>query len=225
MNKNYVHIKKEQLNNRKIYVSDKILFTYNYRLNEYSDIKIKEPINKKILFIGFLNNSVHGNRTKTLIKLFEEDVKTKIKVISNGINLLNNIKNKSIELSNETVYGKKYIETLNSHLAYLFIGKGNSINKYINKTIYDCIIAKTPVVIYRKCDENHLIFKSDEFYFNDINELNIIIDKLKDNNIRTRWITEQRMDIEFKLNTLFEPLFAFSEYCKEKEEIQLNKLF
>jgi hypothetical protein len=111
---------------------------------------------------------------------------------------------------------------MNSHLAYIFVGKGNPINKYINKTVYDCISARCPVVVYSKCDKTGIIFDDKEFYFSNEKELFEIYEKLKNPEIREQWIDRQYKEIRNKLDTLMDPMFLFSEYCKPKDEIKLD---
>jgi hypothetical protein len=61
-----------------------------------------------------------------------------------------------------------------------------------------------------------LIFDTDDYYFDTLDELNEITNKLKDNDFRTKWIIDQEKDIEYKLNNKFRPLFKFADYCEAK---------
>ena len=119
----------------------------------------------KFIFIGYLQGSVAKNRVKVLNKMFKiktEDIP--IDIIGPGADELK-INRKDIMLIDNSIFGDDYFETLNEYLAYIFIGKGNPINKYINKTVYDCMSAKCPIVVYSPCDKNGLIFKNKEYYF------------------------------------------------------------
>jgi hypothetical protein len=164
-----------------------------------------------------MQGSVAKNRVKVLNKMFSkpsENLPTDI--IGPGAKDLE-INRSDVNLINKSVFGDTYFEMLNQYLAYIFIGKGNPINKYINKTIWDCYSAKCPIAVYSPCDQNGLIFKNKEYYFETEKELREIYEKLRDPAVRNRWIEEQRTELRYILDNMMDPMFSFSDYCEEKE--------
>jgi hypothetical protein len=139
------------------------------------------------------------------------------------------INRSDIQLMDKSIFGDTYFEMLNQYLAYIFIGKGNSINKYINKTIWDCFSAKCPIVVYSPCDQNRLLFKNDEFYFETEEELRKIYENLQNESIRNRWIEEQRQELQRILDEVMDPMFSFHDYCQDtkviKPDMKLEPLF
>jgi hypothetical protein len=79
---------------------------------------------------------------------------------------------------------EEYFNFLNNHLAYVFIGKGQTEARYIGKTVYDAVVARTPVVVYKKCDSKMITFSNSEFYFENEQELKVIYDKLQNEETR-----------------------------------------
>jgi len=175
------------------------------------------------------SNPIPEGRLKALPKIFgpiNKEIPTDI--VGPGASELN-IDRTDVNLIDRGIYKKEFYETLNSHLAYIFVGKGNSTNKYINKTVYDCISARCPVVVFTECDTTGIIFDNREFYFSNEDELKNIYEKLKNPKIREEWIDKQYAEIKNKLDTLMDPMFSFSDFCKPKEmittEIRLQPLF
>jgi len=103
---------------------------------------------------------------------------------------------------------------LNSHLGYIFIGKGQTESRYIGKTVYDAIVARTPVVVYKKCDSKMITFSNPNFYFETEEELKAIFNLLQDKDVREDWIKEQHLDIMRKLPP---SSFKFSIYADKLE--------
>jgi hypothetical protein len=219
----------EEISKRTLYVSDAILFNvWNY-YDSYSYLPNESTINK-FIFIGYLSGSVAKNRLKTLPKVFKDQThEIPTDIIGPGASDLV-IDRPDVTLMDKGVYGKDFFEMMNKYLAYIFIGKGNATNKYINKTVYDCISARCPVVVYSECDTTGIIFDDKEFYFSNEEELRVIYEKLQDPAIRLDWIERQHNEIKNKLETLMDPMFNFSDYCKPKEvevkpEYRIQPLF
>ena len=212
----------EEISRRTLYVSDDVLFNLHINEERYSNLNV-EVKNDKLLFIGFLSGSVAKNRLVALTKMLKAKTEEiPMDIIGPGADLLmEDIIREDVTLEDRSIFGDEFFKLLNKYLAYVFIGKGNAINKYVNKTIYDCISAKCPIVVYSACDTNQAIFKSDEYYFSNESELKSIIGKLRDPAIRNRWIVEQKADIEEKL-THNEEIFKFSQFCKPKEKVVNN---
>ena len=213
----------EEISKRTFYVPDEILFNLNLNREKFKNLGTDAQIGK-LIFIGFLKGTVSERRQKALTKMLSiKEAEIPIDIIGPGADLLTEINREDVSLQDRSIFGDEFFRLLNSYLAYIFIGKGNSTNKYINKTIYDCVAAKCPIVVYRPCDITHAIFKSDEFYFTTQSELRALYEKLKDPVIRNRWIEEQRAEIQYKIENYSEPLFRFSDYCEPKSEIKITR--
>ena len=153
-------------------------------------------------------------RAKALNILFKDNTNhVPVKIFGKGTEILGKLSGKiNIEIEEGFIKGDsdEYFEFLNSHLAYIFLGKGHSESRYIGKTVYDAIVARTPVVVYKKCDEKQIIFSNPEYYFENESELKKIYLKLQDPKIRSKWIEDQKVAI-FK--TLPFVPFRFEKLC------------
>jgi hypothetical protein len=204
----------EQFRENTIYVSDDIFFLVkkNYqRFNKrYSE---QVGLENKFCYIGFFD-TVNVARAKAFNNLFKENVhKVPLKIFGKGTEILTKFKDKTnVDIEEGFIKGdsEEYFDFLNKHLAYVFIGKGQSESRYIGKTVYDAIVARTPIVVYKKCDSKMITFKNPEFYFENEEELKAIFDKLQDSETRDRWISEQYNDIMSKLPP---STFKFTNYC------------
>ena len=228
---------KERFIENTIYVSDDIFFLVkkNYeRFHDEFDIKIPElaqqnkpilPYNLKFCYIGFFD-TVNMARAKALNILFKENRhNVPLKIFGKGTEILSKLSSKeNIEIEEGYIKGdsQEYFEFLNSHLAYIFIGKGQSESRYIGKTVYDAVVARTPIVVYKKCDSKMITFTNPEFYFENETELRAIYDKLQDPEVRKNWIVEQQEEIFRKLPP---SEFRFSNYGEVKSEINEDLIF
>lgn len=219
----------EQFKANTIYVSDDIFFLVrkNYeRFNKY-DRKmesvmhgITEPyVQDQFCYIGFFD-TVNVARAKAFNVLFKENsYKVPMKIFGKGTEILTKFKDKpNVDIEEGFIKGdsEEYFNFLNTHLAYIFIGKGQTESRYIGKTVYDAIVARTPVVVYKKCDSRMITFENPEFYFENERELRDIFNKLQDPDTRERWISEQHNDIMRKLPP---STFAFSKYSEKLESM------
>lgn len=207
----------EQFKANSIYVSDDIFFLVrkNYeRFEEYDDKN--HEIKNQFCYIGFFD-TVNVARAKAFNILFKENTyKVPMKIFGKGTEILTKFKDKpNVEIEEGFIKGdsEEYFNFLNSHLAYIFIGKGQTESRYIGKTVYDAIVARTPVVVYKKCDSRMITFENPEFYFENERELKQIHDKLQDPEVRERWIKEQYQDIMRKLPP---STFKFSTYSEKR---------
>ena len=194
-----------------IYVSDDIFFLVRKNYDRLKDRYLfSNPVNEKLCYIGFFD-TVNVARAKALTLLFKENThKVPLKIFGKGTEVLNKFKDKpNVEIEEGFIKGDsdEYFDFLNSHLGYVFIGKGHSESRYIGKTVYDAVVARTPIVVYRKCDSKQITFSNNEFYFSDEAELKAIFERLRDSSVRLRWINEQAEEIfrklpptEFKFN-------------------------
>ena len=205
-----------------IYVSDDIFFLVkkNYqRFEKKYDSSMNREVKHKFCYIGFFD-TVNVARSKALSVLFKDNThKVPVKIFGKGTEILTKLNGKeNIEIEEGFINGDsdEYFDFLNSHLAYIFIGKGQPFSRYIGKTAYDAVVARTPIVIYKKCDQNHITFDSDEYYFENEKELHDIFQKLKNPEIREKWIIDQAKEIFRKLPP---SEFKFNCYCPVKPSI------
>jgi hypothetical protein len=163
---------------------------------------------------------VNVARAKAFNILFKENsYKVPMKIFGKGTEILTKFKDKSnVDIEEGFIKGdsEEYFDFLNKHLAYIFIGKGQTESRYIGKTVYDAIVARTPVAVYKKCDSRMITFENPEFYFENERELKAIHDKLQDAETRNRWIKEQHEDIMRKLPP---STFKFSSYADKLESL------
>jgi hypothetical protein len=187
---------------------DKIIAVHNnpdsvseFMLKQYLDRKEKEFPNK-FCYIGFFD-TVNMARAKAFNVLFKENTyKVPLKIFGKGTEILTKFKDKTnVEIEEGFIKGdsEEYFDFLNKHLGYIFIGKGQAESRYIGKTVYDAIVARTPVVVYKKCDSRMITFENSDFYFENEKELNDIFTKLQNPQVREQWISEQYEDIMRKL--------------------------
>ncbi len=213
---------KENYQKNSIYVSDDIFFQVKKKYSEFKELRKNTEIKEKLCYIGFFD-TVNMNRAKALNKLFKENIeKVPLKIFGKGTEILSKFQNKpNVEIEEGYIKGDslEFYEFLNSHLAYIFIGKGLSESRYIGKTVYDAVIAGTPVLVYSKCDSNQITFKSKECYFEDEKELKVLFEKLKDFEYRKRIVDEQKEEI---MNSFPEEVFKFDKYCREKENLEVS---
>lgn len=205
-----------------IYVSDDIFFLIrkNYeRFAKYDLLRSavmkgqREPyVKDKFCYIGFFD-TVNVMRAKAFTTLFKENrYNVDLKIFGKGTDILTKLKDKpNIEIEEGFIKGdsEEYFDFLNSHLGYIFIGKGQKESRYIGKTVYDAIVARTPILVYSKCDSKHITFKSNEYYFEDEKGLKDLQIKLSDPEVRERWIADQAKEIFEKLPPSG---FRFSSY-------------
>jgi hypothetical protein len=219
-----------------IYVSDDIFFLVrkNYERFEhtytllspknYMEIS-KSEFSNKLCYIGFFD-TVNMARAKAFNTLFKLNArKVPLKIFGKGTEILTKLQEKeNIDIEEGFIKGdsEEYFDFLNKHLAYVFIGKGQTESRYIGKTVYDAVVARTPVVVYKKCDSKMITFSNPEFYFEDEHELKVIYDKLQDTDTRIRWINEQANEIFRKLPP---STFKFSSYCRVKPEVPVDYCF
>lgn len=208
-----------------IYVSDDIFFLirknykrfdkYNHELLPTWKTSMAEAKEQKLCYIGFFD-TVNVMRAKALSILFKENRhNVPLKIFGKGTDILTKLKDKAnIDIEEGFIKGdsEEYFDFLNRHLGYVFIGKGQSESRYIGKTLYDAVVARTPIVVYRKCDSRQIAFDNDEFYFENETELAAIVEKLKDWRIRSKWVEEQATEIFRKLPP---SEFRFSKYTDD----------
>jgi len=208
----------EQFKSNSIYVSDDIFFLVKHNYQRFSDKYIEnDPVHNKFCYIGFFD-TVNVARAKAFNVLFKENShRVPLKIFGKGTEILTKFKDKpNVEIEEGFIKGDsdEYFDFLNSHLGYIFIGKGQTESRYIGKTVYDAIVARTPVVVYKKCDSKMITFSNPNFYFETEEELKAIFNLLQDKDVREDWIKEQHLDIMRKLPP---SSFKFSIYADKLE--------
>jgi hypothetical protein len=200
-----------------IYVSDDIFFLIrkNYeRFEERYKNNNSNKLQEKFCYIGFFD-TVNVARAKAFNVLFKENTqKIPLKIFGKGTEILTKLQGKeNIEIEEGFIKGdsEEYFDFLNQHLAYIFIGKGQTESRYIGKTAYDAVVARTPIVVYKKCDSKMITFSNPEFYFENETQLKAILQKLQSPAVRKEWIEMQAEEIFRKLPP---SNFRFANYAK-----------
>jgi hypothetical protein len=208
-----------------IYVSDDIFFLVRKNYERFSDydLEIFKSKEQKMCYIGFFD-TVNVMRAKALSTLFKENkMGVPLKIFGKGTEILTKLADKpNIEIEEGFIEGdsQEYFDFLNKHLGYIFIGKGHSESRYIGKTVYDAVVARTPIAVYRKCDTKQITFSNREYYFENETELAAIVEKLKDLEIRERWVADQHTEIMRKLPP---STFKFANFCERVPRKKLSE--
>lgn len=161
-------LSKEHIKDHTFYVSDDILFRYN----EYYD-KFKgydgDYSNKKFMLyqVGNLNQSKGRKIRKIMensnVRLF---LRTSVHEPNDKVRGMD-----MIDLVEDPLYGDSMYDELHGYLAYLFVGNGDKVSRYFNKTMYDASIGRTVFLIYRNIDRNGIYKDFEEYMFDDGSEL------------------------------------------------------
>lgn len=205
---------REQIEANTVYLSDDIFFMVRYNYERFAHLSI-EPRSQSLFYIGFFD-TFNTKRAKAFEEIWKPNKhKIPLKIFGKGTENIKKITGPAfshVDIEEGWVRGDspEYFDILNKHLGYVFVGKGNPINRYINKTIYDAVVARTPIISYRPCDTNHVCMTSDELYFENEEQLNAIYQKLSIPEERERIIKEQAEDVFSRLPL---PSFKFSSIC------------
>jgi hypothetical protein len=195
----YRPVAKRIYQERVVYASDDLYFQVREKARTISwNFAVDDPYEHKLCYIGFFD-TINTKRAKVLTDLFLEDqYHIPLKIFGQGTEILEKLKSvDTIEIEEGHMPGDslQFYNFLNTHMAYIFIGKGGKSAKYIGKTVYDCFIAKTPVLVYKKMDPEMKIYGKADYYFNNEKELADIFEKLKNPLTRRDWILDQRQQI------------------------------
>jgi hypothetical protein len=196
-----------------VYLSDDVFFLV--RKNFESRKALRESIrhDDRLCYIGFFD-TVNGRRAKAFDKMIANDNRVPFHIFGKGTEILEKVsKRPFVQVEEGFIVGDSddYFKWLASHLAYVFVGKGNDRARYIGKTVYDAVVAGVPVLCYRPCDKDMIAFKDDEFYFDTPQELYQKWELLKDSAIREDWVKRQSLETFSKLP---ESTFRFSQLSK-----------
>jgi hypothetical protein len=176
------------------YLGDDIFFGVNDDYKKMSHLSNSTPTQDSLVYIGFFD-AISKKRVSVIDKLFTNSNQTPLRIIGRGSDALKPKPN--LNISDDSVIGDNLYSTLNQYVAAINIGKGNKSIKYVSKGIYDCVIARTPILMYDKCDMEHRLFPNNpEFYFSNEKELHEKFSLLKDKSLRDKWIDKQK-DVVF----------------------------
>jgi hypothetical protein len=191
---------KENFQQNTIYISDDLFFRYNINLEKYAGDVLSNLYSNDFCYIGFFD-SVNMSRATILNNLFKENSNVPVHIVGVGTHIIKPYNNLIIEERQIPGDSLPYYDFLNTHLAYIFIAKGKSEAKYIGKTVYDSLVAGTPVVVYKKTDPNNIVFANNDYYFNNETELQEIQNRLLNPQLRKLWVEQQRQEILQRLYT------------------------
>ena len=189
---------RETFANNSIYVSDDLFFRYNINLEKYSNDTLSNLYNNDFCYIGFFD-SVNMSRATTINNLFNENSNVPVHIVGIGTQIIKPYNNLIIEERQIPGDTQQYFDFLNTHLAYIFIAKGKDQAKYIGKTVYDSLVAGTPVVVYKKTDPHNIVFANNDYYFNNEQELQEIQTQLLNPQTRKLWVEQQRLELSQRL--------------------------
>jgi hypothetical protein len=205
---------REQIEANTVYLSDDIFFMVRHNYKRFENLS-RIQRSDSLCYIGFFD-TFNTKRAKAFENVWKPNKhKVPLKIFGKGTENIKKITGSDfthVDIEEGWVRGDspEFFDFLNKHIGYVFVGKGNPINRYINKTIYDAVVARTPIITYRPCDTNHVCMTSDELYFENEEQLNAIYQKLLIPTERERILQEQAQDI---FNRLPIPSFRFSSMC------------
>ena len=218
----------ELIKQNTIYVSDDIFFLIRSNFRRFLS-GLSAQHNSRLLYIGFFD-TVNTGRASVFKKLFKQNkCDIPLTIFGKGTKSLDKLKqHDNIDIVEGFIKGDsdEYFKYLNEHLAYIFIGKGKGQARYIGKTVYDAMVARIPILVYKPADPNGITFSDQKYYFETEAELKSIILKLQNTQLRSQWIYDQSIEIFSKLP---KAEFNFTKYCRSNNKIesiaQLNVLF
>lgn len=175
-----------------LYLGDDLFFQV---LEKYHEMEGKTSFthNDSLFWIGFIEHRNAG-RKKVFLDLFK-DITVPVTCHTDGTEFTI----PGVKWINQGIIGDTvdFFNYLSGFLGYVFIGKGTPKCSYMNKTIYDCFIARLPALIYSKTDVDRMIYPDHpEFYFDDQAGLLKLYDKLLDPAYRSYVIESQAASIK-----------------------------
>lgn len=197
---------------RAIYAGDDVFFQVMEYFNKYKYLESKDNYLDRLLFIGVFK-SVNLKRLDVFKDIFNEDNNPKTTIFGTNTDVLEEFQSyNNIEIKEGFLKGDspEYFEYLNNYLAYIFIGKGLEDAAYVGKTVYDCVNARIPIIVYSKCDERRMTFDNERYYFSNEFELKQIVTELQNPNTRREWLEDQQIQLLAKCQNNFK----FKDYCE-----------
>ena len=170
-------LSKDYIQSHTVYISDDILFRYEECYNEFNDLSSDASKTDMLYHVGNLNAG-KVRKIKDVMKSSQIPLtlRTAPRSINNGIKKLSNV-----SMIEEPIYREDMYKELNSYIAYLFVGKGDDISYYFNKTLYDASIARTVFLIYGKVDSQNIYKELSDYVFNNAEELKTKYEWIKEN--------------------------------------------
>jgi hypothetical protein len=168
---------KEYVQSHTVYMSDDILFRYEECYNEFNNLSGDSSKIDMLYHVGNLNAG-KVRKIKEVMKTssIPLTLRTAPRSINNGIKKLTNV-----SMIEEPIYREDMYKELNNYFAYLFVGKGDDISFYFNKTLYDASIARTVFLIYGKVDSENIYRDLSDYVFNNAEELRVKYEWIKEN--------------------------------------------
>jgi len=178
LTKSMPFLKKEEIQKRSVYLSDDILFRYQECYNENSHLSSDIEKKEMLYHVGNLNAGKVGKLKEIYKKGCEVPLflRTVARTLNNGLKVFG-----KINMVEEPLFRSEMYTELNQYLAYLFVGKGDEISYYFNKTLYDSSIARTVFLIYRKIDTNNIYQELNDYIFETPQELKQKFEWIKEN--------------------------------------------
>lgn len=201
----------KEICDQSLFIGDDICFQVleNYRMMEG---KTLFQSNHSLFWIGFVESRNSGRK-----KVFNEllpGIKIPVTIHTNSEFSIPGITCVNEGIEGDTI---EYFKYLSSHLGYIFIGKGTEKCAYVNKTVYDAFIARIPILVYYKTDQNRMIFPDNpEFYFSSQQELVELYKKLLDPEFNKKMIEDQAKILISRLTAPQDlpRLRAMFDHCK-----------
>lgn len=181
-----------------LYLGDELFFQVLERKAAYDELKRPVKVGDHLFWIGFLEYR-NGGRRDTFNKLFSRPlgfkmvIQTPVQVTFPGATTVT-----------KTIVGDtpEYFKHLGRALGYVFIGKGTERCAYVNKTVYDCFVAGTPVLVYQPTDQGKMIFPElSTCYFSSQVELQSLYKKLTSNSFRDNLVAQQASLLTARLSS------------------------
>lgn len=155
-------LEKEYVQAHSVYLSDDVLFRYRECYEQHSDLGTgnKKPM---MYHVGNLNagkvrqmkNAMKGSHVPLFLRTAERSLNAPIRELP------------MVTMVEETLFREEMYRELNSYMAYLFVGKGDDVSYYFNKTLYDASIARTVFLIYGKVDKGNIYRELSDYVFYD----------------------------------------------------------
>jgi len=179
-----------------LYLGDDLCFQV---LEKYhTEMQLRDGFRESLFWIGFIEHRNAGRK-----KVFKELLPNI--GIPVTIQTTSDFEVPGIDCVNQGIEGDtpEYFRYLSEWLGYVFIGKGTDKCSYVNKTVYDCFIARVPVLVYEKTDQTRMIFPDHpEFYFSDQAGLVKLFKQLLDPATRKRWVEAQAEHLKQRLTNV-----------------------
>jgi hypothetical protein len=178
LTKSMPFLDKEGVQRRSVYLSDDILFRYEECYEENSHLSGDIEKIEKLYHVGNLNAGKVGKLKEIYKKGCEVPLflRTVARTLNNGLKVF-----EKIEMVEEPLFKEAMYSELNSHLAYLFVGKGDETSYYFNKTLYDASIARTVFLIYGRIDTTNIYHELNDYVFHNPKELKEKFEWIKEN--------------------------------------------